>query len=918
MKSLRFISRLSVSVCLFALAVTAFAVSKDTPARPQEANPDLFLPVVASNSGGQIGSSLAVADLNGDGYPDVVVANSSGESNGDGVLGVILGNGDGTFQPVVAYDAGCGGSPSVAIGDLNGDGIPDVVLASSGCVAVLLGKGNGVLQPAVTYSSGGKSAAGGEGIFDPVLIVDVNGDGIPDVLVLNQTNAQDGDGSIGVLLGKGNGALQPVKTYDSGGFAASSFAVADINHDGHVDLVVANCGPAGTTICPSNNGTVALLLGNGNGTFQSAQTFGRGGTGNFTSPVAVADLNGDGIPDLVVGNSCPLQKNGTCGADSDGTVGILLGKGNGTFKPAAHYDSGGDGVVSLTVVDVNLDGKLDVVVASGGVGVLRGKGDGTFWLVDRYFTDGGAQVVLVADLNLDGKPDLIAANGTSSDIAVLLGNGSGFTGPTILPSGGYILSDIAVSDVNRDGRPDLLAANWCSEQATCAAGEAELGTLGVLINNPTFIYDGTTTTLASSANPAPLNQPVSYTATVTRPGGASVTGTIVFSQGGKQSAPVNLVNNQAVMTLEYETLGTRGLQAIYSGDANNVGSTSLTLDEYIKTLPVASKTTLATSGSPSQVDQLVTFTATVTSKYGSIPNGELVTFYANDLMIGTSTTSNGIAGLTTSFPSAKTYFVQATYSGDDAFKPSSGSLKQVVNTAAMDSNAAAPDSGSSFALAPKPIAETTQPGYRPPLCPSQTKFYEADGGPYVTESFTLGARANMNEYCHNVYHAICTGQMYFYLWEDGKWNSLGTGTYVQECAWQLQTTTLPTGTHRLKAIYTADQEGFGPSSALSSVDVEKWPTTASLTSSPNPSTDKQDVTFTVTVVPNQYAPTTPTGKVRFVSGATTLGSAAVNPSGVATFVTRYLPEGTDTITAEYLGDSDNASSTAAVSQVVNP
>src|SRR5208282_6148170 len=206
MKSLRFISRLSVSVCLFALAVTAFAVSKDTPARPQEANPDLFLPVVASNSGGQIGSSLAVADLNGDGYPDVVVANSSGESNGDGVLGVILGNGDGTFQPVVAYDAGCGGSPSVAIGDLNGDGIPDVVLASSGCVAVLLGKGNGVLQPAVTYSSGGKSAAGGEGIFDPVLIADVNGDGIPDVLVLNQTNAQDGDGSIGVLLGKGNGA----------------------------------------------------------------------------------------------------------------------------------------------------------------------------------------------------------------------------------------------------------------------------------------------------------------------------------------------------------------------------------------------------------------------------------------------------------------------------------------------------------------------------------------------------------------------------------------------------------------------------------------------------------------------------------------------------------------------------------------
>ncbi len=206
-----------------------------------------------------------------------------------------------------------------------------------------------------------------------------------------------------------------------------------------------------------------------------------------------------------------------------------------------------------------------------------------------------------------------------------------------------------------------------------------------------------------------------------------------------------------------------------------------------------------------------------------------------------------------------------------------------------------------------------------PPCPTKTKIYMVAGGPYVTEPFTLGASANMNEYCNNVYHTICSGKIYFYVWDEGGWNDLGAGTYAGECAWQLQTTALPIGTHRLKAVYTDDQDGFSPSSALSSVDVQEWPTTTSLTSTPNPSNYKQDVIFTATVTPNQDAPTAPTGKIRFANGGKTLAAVTVNSNGVATLTTKYLPVGTDSITAEYIGDGDNASSTSAAwSQVVNP
>src|SRR5208337_4779872 len=178
-------------------------------ARPMDGNP-LFLGVVDYDSAGNGTCAVAVADVNGDGKPDVVV------SNGNGTVGVLLGNGDGTFQPAVTFNPGLQSQAGIALADLNGDGKPDLVVAIySGTVAVLLGNGDGTFQPAATYGAGGAQVA-------DVVVADVNHDGKADVIVANY-----GYG-VGVLLGNGDGTLQPAVTYGAGdGFW--SVAVADVN-----------------------------------------------------------------------------------------------------------------------------------------------------------------------------------------------------------------------------------------------------------------------------------------------------------------------------------------------------------------------------------------------------------------------------------------------------------------------------------------------------------------------------------------------------------------------------------------------------------------------------------------------------------------------------------------------------------------
>ena len=295
----------------------------------------IFLAAPTYGSGGYYAESVAVEDVNGDGKPDLVVTDQCSDSGcvNHGFVGVLLGKGDGTFQPVVKYDSGGYDAFSVAVEDVNGDGKPDLVVANvcaasncstGGAVSVLLGNGDGTFQAAKSYGSGGQDAYS-------LAVEDLNGDGKPDLITANYCADSNCviDGSVGVLLGDGDGTFRAAVTYSSGAYHTVSVAVGDVNGDGKPDLVVASdC----TSSSNCANGSVGVLLGNGNGTFRAAVSYSSGGY--EAQSVAVADVNGDRKMDLLVANAICAPSD--C---ATGSVGVLLGNGDGTFQPVVTYDS---------------------------------------------------------------------------------------------------------------------------------------------------------------------------------------------------------------------------------------------------------------------------------------------------------------------------------------------------------------------------------------------------------------------------------------------------------------------------------------------------------------------------------------------------------------------------------------------------
>jgi hypothetical protein len=414
--------------------------------------------------GSNFGSSLQMTDLNRDGKWDVVFLGIDTFTRGS--ISIALGNGDGTFAPVTHYSAGS--QPiSLAVDDFNGDGLLDLVAVDHYNGFIFLGNGDGTFQP--------QSVISGVGVPDFIRSADFNGDGKKDLAVFDAYDQQ-----VLILADNGDGTFRSLSTTPTGPECCSGadvpMALADLNADYHVDIVVAS------------QGSVMVLSGHGDGTFETEAFL---NPGQQVNQLLAGDVNQDGKVDFVVlgtGQVLGLLGNGTgtfqppslsplpgpidslilgqfnigtkldlAGIDNTNrTADVLLGNGKGYFgqpKVTPLPDAG-----SLTFrADFNGDGITDVVVGGYFTApyLLLGKGDGTFTPSTPLSTPGN--VLAVRDFNGDGHADILldTSQFPKGSVAVLLGTGVGTFRSPVTSGLAFPLNAAAVGDFNRDGKLDL-------------------------------------------------------------------------------------------------------------------------------------------------------------------------------------------------------------------------------------------------------------------------------------------------------------------------------------------------------------------------------------------------------------------------------------------------------------------------------
>jgi len=534
---------------------------------------------------------------------------------------------------------------------------------------------------------------------------------------------------------------------------------------------------------------------------------------------------------------------------------------------------------------------LGTVSLSGNTAVLTTTtlAVGTDSLTAQYLGDSNFAVSTSSAVSVTINPVGVATTTTltSSTNPSLFGQSVTFTA-TVAPSSGSGTPTGSVTFY--DGSTALGTVTLSSKKASLKTTSVPVGSqpiTAVYSGDPNYApststvltqtvnQDSTTSTVKSSANPSVYAQSVTYTATVkaASPGSGTPTGTVTFYDGTTNLGSGTLAGGTDTLSTTFLVVGTHSITAVYGGDPDFTASTSSALTQTVN--QAATTTAVVSVVNPLFYGEQLTFTATVSanSPGSGTPTG-VVTFSWGSTQLGTGTLSGGTVSITTSTPfSVGNDVIKASYSGDTNFKTSAGTLTQTVNQDATTTS----------------VVSATNPSvYGQSVTFTATVAANAPGGgtPTGSVTFTNGS------------------------------TTLGTVTLSGGTA-SYSTAKLATGLEAITATYNGSSS-FITSSANLNQTVAQDATSATVTSSLNPSVYGQSVTFTATVSAASPGSGTPTGTVTFMDGSTALNTATLNGSGKATFKTSALPAGSDSITVVYSGDTNFVTGTSPVlSQTVN-
>ncbi len=644
--------------------------------------------------------SVAIGDMDGDGLPDLVVANSN--SYTVSVLRNTSTSGNVSFATQQSFSTGI--TPvSIAIGDIDGDGLPDLAIANlnDSTVSVLRNtstSGNVSFATQVTFSTGRNPFS--------VAIGDIDGDGLPDLAVANFSA-----NTVSVLRNtstRGNVSFATEQSFLSGS-EPHSVVIGDIDGDGKLDLAIAN-DLSNTVAVLRNISTVGVV------SFATRQTF---STDTTPQSVAIGDIDGDGKLDLATANG------------GSSTVSVLKNtstSGNVSFAAQQSFSTG-SGSFSVAMGDLNADGLPDLAITNTNdntVSILKNTSNSSsisFATQENFFTGNLPFSVAMGDMDGDGLPDLAIAN-TNDNTALVLRSlctsqpttttmASSSANPSVF--GQSITITATVSPVlpaasvptgsiifNIDGTTQS-PINLFNGQASFSSSSLSVGSHHI---NATYSGDSifaassstifsqtvnkatTSTTVNSSISPAVFGQMVTFTAIVSalNPSTGTPSGVVQFKDGSNNlGTPVNLSGGQAQLSTNSFSVGTHFITAVYNGDSNFNTSTSNTFSQTVN----KANTLTDLIVNPTQIvfGQMVTFTAIVfpLSPTGVTPSG-VITFKDGNNSLGSPSLSNGQAILTVPINSVGVRTITAIYSGDNNFNSSTSNIVNLLSSA-LDHNA---------------------------------------------------------------------------------------------------------------------------------------------------------------------------------------------------------------------------------------